>query len=260
MISPVCRLMALAIFTALAFAKTLENEPPTNPPIEKRAYFEDSYKIFLRKRNAHACMMSIVFIVLFPLGAIAQHLPLKGMRVTSRVHAPIQLLGLAMMIGAMGLGIDIAKNDLNYFTPVKAHVAIGLLVTCTVIVVQPAMGILQHRQFKRTGGRSVFAYVHRWTGRVVICLGWINSGLGFQLVGIPPVKTHSLVRNFVIMGVLGGAWFLLVGTDGLREHVWHKNRLSSYCLGWSRGFRLYDGAVNRDTDDRPKEQNNVGTS
>lgn len=245
----------------LALATTLDAEHPTDPaPLEKRAYFQDSYKIFHRKRNAHACIMSIVFIVLFPLGAIAQHLPLKGVRVTSRIHGPIQILGLVMMIGAMGLGIDIAKNDLNFFSPVKAHVVIGLLVTSTIIVVQPAMGILQHRHFKRTGGKSVFSYIHRWTGRVMICLGWINSGLGFQLVGIPPVKTHSLVRNFVLMGVLGGVWFLLMGTDGLRDHVLHKNRLSSYRLGWVRGFRLHGRHMIGNTVDPSKEENTVGRS
>lgn len=202
--------------------------------------------------------MSIVFIVLFPLGAISQHLPLKGVRVTSRIHAPIQILGLAMMIGAMGLGIDIAKNDLNYFShgQIKAHVVIGLLVTSTIIAIQPAMGLLQHGHFKKTGGKSAFAYVHRWTGRVMICLGWINSGLGFQLVGIGQVvKAHSLVRNFVIMGVLGGIWFLLMGTDALRSHFLHKNRLSSYRIQWNRGLRLRrdgvaDGPVGHSKEER----------
>jgi hypothetical protein len=180
-------------------------------------------------------MMSIVFIVLFPLAAISLHLPLKGVvsRVVTRVHAPIQLLGLAMMIGAMGLGIDIAKNDLNYFAAgvsTKAHVVIGLLTTSTIILFQPALGLLQHLHFRRTGQKSVFAHVHRWLGRTTICLGWINSGLGFALVGIPPVKTHSLVRNFLLMGILGGTWFVLMGVDGYRSHVAHKQRLSSYAL------------------------------
>ncbi|KIW59554.1 hypothetical protein PV05_03997 [Exophiala xenobiotica] len=250
--------MALAIFTTLTIAATLEPESQPDHALDKRAYFQDSYKIFHRKRNAHACIMSIVFIVLFPLGAISQHLPLKGVRVTSRIHAPIQILGLAMMIGAMGLGIDIAKNDLNYFShgQIKAHVVIGLLVTSTIIAIQPAMGLLQHGHFKKTGGKSAFAYVHRWTGRVMICLGWINSGLGFQLVGIGQVvKAHSLVRNFVIMGVLGGIWFLLMGTDALRSHFLHKNRLSSYRIQWNRGLRLRrdgvaDGPVGHSKEER----------
>ncbi|KAK5230301.1 hypothetical protein LTR47_007717 [Exophiala xenobiotica] len=259
--------MALAIFTSMAIATTLEPgsdaQPAGDHAFDKRAYFQDSYKIFHRKRNAHACIMSIVFIVLFPLGAISQHLPLKGVRVTSRIHAPIQILGLAMMIGAMGLGIDMAKNDLNYFSSahgshVPAHVVIGLLVTSSIIVIQPAMGMLQHRHFKKTGEKSVFAYVHRWTGRVMIVLGWINSGLGFQLVGIPQVvKAHSLVRNFVLMGVLGGLWLLLMGTDGLRSHFLHRNRLSSYRVQWNRGLRLRkDGVADGSVEPSKEEQTN----
>lgn len=125
---------------------------------------------------------------------------------------PIQLLGLAMMTGAMGLGINIAC-DLHFFTTrsTPAHIIIGLLATSMIIVVQPIMGVLQHRYFRKTGGKSWFGYVHRWNGRVAIVLGMINQVLGFQLVGIGTVvHAHSLVRNFVILGVLGGVWFVLV--------------------------------------------------
>ena len=208
--------------------------------LDKRQAFDDSYQIFLRKRNGHACMMSIVFVVIFPLGAISMHLPLKGLarRVVTRIHAPIQLLGMAMMIGAMGLGIDIARNDLHYISPVHTHVVLGLLVTSLLILIQPALGILQHLYYKKTQKKSVFAYVHRWSGRVLILLGWINSGLGFQLVGLPFVATHTLVRQFVLMGVLGGIWFLLVASDGYRSH-WRKGeKLSAYGIGWRGGVIL----------------------
>jgi hypothetical protein len=186
-------------------------------------------------------MMSIVFIVLFPLGAISLHLPLRGTRVVTRIHAPIQILGLAMMIGAMGLGIDIADVDLNFFaksTSTKAHVVIGLLACCTLILFQPALGILQHLYFKRHGKKSVFAYIHRWIGRVAICLGWINSGLGFQLVPISLVSSGSLARNFTLMGILGLTWFALVGWDGYRKHFVHRDGLGAYRLGWNRGLVL----------------------
>lgn len=208
--------------------------------MQKREVFQDKYNIFIRKRHAHACMMSIVFIVLFPLAAISLHLPLKGVRVISFIHAPIQIIGGAMMIGAMGLGIDIAKNDLNYFGngPVKAHIMIGLLVTSSIILFQPALGLLQHRHFRRTGQKSFYAYIHRCVGRVMICLGWINSGLGFQLMPIQLVPKQSLVRNFVLMGVLGGIWFLLMGIDGIRGYWYKKDRLSSFSIGWDKGFRI----------------------
>jgi len=240
------------VFVALTSATaTMESEQETS--LQKRAFFEDSYKIYIRKRNAHACIMSIVFIVLFPLAAISLHLPLKGVRVVTRIHAPIQILGLVMMIGAMGLGIDIAKNDLNYFSPVKAHVVVGLLATSMIILLQPALGLLQHRYFKKTGRKSVYGYTHRWVGRVAIILGWINSGLGFKLVGMDLVSTSSLVREYVLLGVLGGLWFLLVGVDGFRGYFTKKQKLSSYALRWDHGLK-FDGERSEDDASGPKTE------
>lgn len=193
-----------------------------SPNLLERRHAEP-IQIFNRKRNGHACMMSIVFLVLYPLGAISLHLPLppslKKIRIVPFVHVPIQIIGLAMMIGAMGLGIDIARQ-LDFFSPsvpVPAHVVIGLLATSMIILVQPAMGILQHMHFRKTGRKSIFGYIHRWNGRVAIILGMINQGLGFQLTGIGlVVEPHSLIRNFTILGVLGGIWFALAMWDCFR--------------------------------------------
>ncbi|CZR52529.1 uncharacterized protein PAC_02406 [Phialocephala subalpina] len=210
------------VLTALSFTPTLLLAEQIAEDSSGELVYNDPVKIFYRKRNAHACMMSVVFLVLYPLGAIALHLPLpsflRKIRIVTSVHVPLQILGLAMMIAAMGLGIDIA-NDLHMFSmgTIPAHVVIGLLATCMIIIIQPAMGILQHLHFRKTGGKSVFAYIHRWNGRVAIILGMINQGLGFKLVGIGSVvHAHSLIRNFVILGVFGGIWFVLVMWDWLR--------------------------------------------
>ncbi len=232
--------LIMTLTLLLVIASTMEDLKQDNS-LQKRSFYKDDYKIFTRKRNAHACIMSIVFVVLFPLGAIAQHLPLRGVRVTTRIHLPIQLLGLAMMIGALGLGINIADVDLNYFakkSSTKAHVVIGLLTCCVLILFQPALGLAQHLYFKRAGKKSVFAYIHRWTGRVAICLGWINSGLGFQLVPISLVARSTLVRQFVIMGLLGAIWFGLVWWDGYRHYFAKKDELGAYRIGWQRGVVL----------------------
>jgi uncharacterized membrane protein (DUF485 family) len=204
--------------------------------------FNDTIKVFNRKRNAHACMMSIVFLVLYPLGAISLHLPLPRflgkIRIVPSVHIPIQILGLAMMIAAMGLGIDIAR-ELDFLSgsiPVPTHIVIGLVATSMIILIQPAMGIIQHLHFRKTGRKSIYGYIHRWNGRVAIVLGMINQGLGFQLVGIGTVvHTHSLVRNFVILGVLGGIWFALVIWDCLKVAIRKKKTAADNGEGTKEG-------------------------
>lgn len=214
-------------FTALALVfgpeiiLALKTHDSTENDLQKRDF--DNFTIFNRIRNAHACIMSIVFIVLYPLGAISLHLPieyvpfLKNTYLRQKVtamHVPIQVLGTVMMVGAMGLGLRLG-HDVGYLShPVHAHVVIGLLVVCTILIFQPAMGILQHRHFKKTGGKSVFAYAHRWLGRGAIALGIVNNGLGFQLARTNViVPTRSLVRNFVLMAFLVSIWFALVMFD-----------------------------------------------
>jgi hypothetical protein len=168
--------------------------------------------------------MSIVFIVLFPLGAISIHLPISRIPILRNsylvkkvpaIHMPIQILGTVMMIGGLALGIRIAQ-DLGFFSGrgVAAHMVIGLIVVLTIIVFQPAAGYLQHQYFKRTGGKSKYAYIHRWIGRGAIILGIINNGLGLQLAQ-EDIEVHSKTwtRNFVIAGVLLGVWVGLVLYD-----------------------------------------------
>jgi hypothetical protein len=188
----------------------------------------DTFEVFNRKREAHAYIMLIVFIILYPLGAISIHLPIERipylknsylMNKTMVVHAPIQMIGFVMMICGMALGIRIG-HDVNYLNhPVRAHVVIGLIVVCTIIVFQPITGLLQHRHFKRRGDKSVFAYLHRWIGRGAIVLGMINSGLGFQLA-----KTNVIVSakwyiwSYVILGVFVSIWCGLVLYDEFKMH------------------------------------------
>ncbi|KAF2671347.1 hypothetical protein BT63DRAFT_477849 [Microthyrium microscopicum] len=212
---------------------------PSTYALRKRAdegYGTDSYKVYNRLRNGHACIMSIVFIILYPLGAIAVHLPIDKISFLRNtylrnkipsIHVPIQVLATVMMVGAMALGIRLAQDTDRLSGSVPAHVIIGLVVVAVIVLVQPAMGILQHRHFKRTGGKSVFAYVHRWVGRLSILLGIINNGLGFQLAMEDNViPTGSIIRNFVIVGVLLLIWVGLAAYDEIRFKHQHEKGVS----------------------------------
>lgn len=133
------------------------------------------------------------------------------------MHVPIQVIGFIMMISGMALGIRIS-HDLRYLNhPIHAHVVIGLIVSCTIIVFQPIMGLLQHRHFKQRGDKSIFAYLHRWIGRGAIVLGIINSGLGFQLAKTNViVSTRWYIWCYVLLGFFMSIWCALVLYDQLK--------------------------------------------
>ncbi|KAL6855632.1 hypothetical protein J3F83DRAFT_470909 [Trichoderma novae-zelandiae] len=217
--------LLLTLASNLVLAQELQNQVEGRDvhTLEPR---HDSYKVWNRERNGHACIMSIVFIVLYPLGAISIRLPidqipyLRNTYLQNKVmamHAPIQLLAFVMMIGGMALGIRVAQFLDYLHDPVRAHVVVGFLAVCTIIVFQPALGVLQHRHFKRTGGKSKFAYVHRWIGRGAIVLGMINTGLGFQLAKKNVIIHKSTyVREYVLLGILVTAWVFFVLYDEFR--------------------------------------------
>jgi len=240
-------LYVLGLASVLAFCPELIlAQVDSTGDLEKRDF--DKLKIFDRKRNAHACIMSVVFIVLYPLGAISVHLPIDRMpflrntylkQKIMAIHAPIQLLGAVMMVGGMALGIRIT-HDLGYFESVDKHIIIGLLVCCVIILVQPILGIIQHQHYKRTGGKGVFAYVHRWVGRCAIVLGMINNGLGFQLASNDIViPTRTYVRNFTLMGVLVAIWLGLILYDQFRVKQGQTANLESEKVG-------FEGRKNQD--------------
>ncbi|KAL2869423.1 cytochrome and DOMON domain-containing protein [Aspergillus lucknowensis] len=149
---------------------------------------------------AHGFIMSIAFVLLFPSFGLITAIPVPGIIV--KAHAPLQILALSLAIAGMGLGIKLGKdNDLLE----EPHPVLGLVVLGLLILFQPAMGLLQHLHFRRTGGKSIFAHGHRWLGRVMIIVGIVNGGLGFRLAGIgnPNTPRSAVIAYSVIGGVLG---------------------------------------------------------
>jgi hypothetical protein len=56
--------------------------------------------------KAHGTLMSITFLLVFPLGAILTRLVKPTKRVW--IHAPVQLLGVALLISGLAIGIRMA--------------------------------------------------------------------------------------------------------------------------------------------------------
>lgn len=151
--------------------------------------------VFNQKRTAHAVMMIIAFVIMFPCFALTiQIFPSSR---TATVHGLLQLLTLIVALVGLGLGVSMAK-ELNLLT--NHHPIIGLVVVSSLTLFQPIMGLLQHRFYRKTRSKGIFAYVHRWFGRTMIVLGIINAGLGLQLARGPK---GAIIAYSVVAGVMG---------------------------------------------------------
>ncbi|KAH1345242.1 hypothetical protein KXV68_003332 [Aspergillus fumigatus] len=167
-----------------------------------------------KKRIAHAVLMIVTFVLLFPL--IALGIPLFPSARTVVIHASLQLCTLALVLAGFGLGISMARS-LNFVG--SYHPIIGIIVVASLVLFQPAMGLVQHWYFRRTGKKSLAAYAHRWLGRTAITLGMINAGLGFRLTGIGTsvAPTGAVIAYGVVAGLVWVGYVLTVSFLSYRK-------------------------------------------
>ena len=152
-----------------------------------------------RKKIAHAVLMTVVFVALFPFAAISLHIFPSSSIVL--VHAIFQLLNLVIAIAGFAVGVSMS---LQMHLMRHHHPVIGIIVVGSLVLFQPALGLLQHHHFRKTGGKGIFAYLHRWLGRSMMILGVINFGLGFQLTGWrdPFAPRGAVITCSVVSGVV----------------------------------------------------------
>ncbi|KAJ5109667.1 hypothetical protein N7532_002312 [Penicillium argentinense] len=167
-------------------------------------------------RIAHAVIMIVAFAILFPSFALLLHVVPSSMIV--QVHAFLQLFTLCLAIAGMGIGISMAQklHEVEEYHPI-----IGIVTVSLLVLFQPVMGYLQHRHFLKMGEKGVFAYAHRWLGRILLALGVINGGLGFRLAGVgsKDAPTGAVVAYSVVVGVVAVvylAYIVFVSGKGTR--------------------------------------------
>ncbi|KAJ5261429.1 hypothetical protein N7478_012024 [Penicillium angulare] len=165
-------------------------------------------------RKAHAIIMILVFVILFPSFALMLHIvPYTNI---VNVHAAFQLVTLSLAIAGFGIGISMARS-LDFIQ--RYHPIIGMVTVPCLTLFQPAVGFLQHRYFHKTGGKSVFAYLHRWLGRCLMALGIINAGLGFRMtgIGLSIAPVGAVIAYSVVAGIIGLGYVLIVVLLPLRR-------------------------------------------
>ncbi|OQE34668.1 hypothetical protein PENCOP_c016G00436 [Penicillium coprophilum] len=149
-----------------------------------------------KKKTAHAVLMILAFVVMFPFFALGLHI--FPSRWTVKIHGTFQHLTLAVAIAGLGVGVSMARQIELIDT---YHTILGIIIVASLALFQPAMGMLQHIFFRKTGRKGPFAFMHRWFGRFIMILGIINVGLGFKLAQGPrgAVITTCVVASIIAM-------------------------------------------------------------
>ncbi|KAI0403930.1 iron reductase domain protein [Xylaria palmicola] len=158
--------------------------------------------------SAHGIIMSIVMVILYPLGSIL--MPLFGSWV---LHAVWQFVSFLLMWAAFALGIILSQKIGIGFS--DTHTLLG-----TVVVVlfgfQPIGGYLHHRHYLKYQKRGLVSHAHIWYGRILMVLGIINGGLGLKLAGTRQslIIAYAVVAAVIFTAYIGGA---LVGAARRRR-------------------------------------------
>jgi hypothetical protein len=159
-------------------------------------------------RRAHGTIMAVTFVLIFPLAALTLYLPFA--KRVLLVHAPLQVIGMILMLAGLGTGVVLGQriDELDEY-----HMVIGYIVVACLILFQPVLGVAQHIYFRRNQSRSSMGLAHQTLGRVMILLGIINGGLGFHItgpVGSTYVPRGAVIAYGVIAGFVGIAYIAIV--------------------------------------------------
>lgn len=172
---------------------------------------------------AHGIVMAITFVIMYPLGSIL--MPLLG---KWAIHAAFQIVSFILMWVGFGLGVVVAQKTSYVSFPswlivslhpaserkLKANMNQNFTVTHTMfgtaivvlLIVQPVLGFLHHRQYMKTQRRGVISSVHRAYGSILIALGVVNGGLGLQLAG----ASSSLITAYAVVSAIVAVIYVAV--------------------------------------------------
>ena len=152
--------------------------------------------------HIHGLVMSIVFVLLLPLGSLLLRVwhKIKG-------HIIVQCLALVLFCMAFAGGCVVSQqyNKSKHFN--SAHQVIGILLLLALFT-QLALGITHHRIYKKEQRKTMMGKIHRFLGPAIIFFGLINGGIGFSFGGsfyLLPNRSQKLTQHLV-----SGATFLAI--------------------------------------------------
>lgn len=173
------------------------------------------YDRLTKIRTIHGSIMAVTFVVLFPTFASLLHLLLPSKPVV-KIHASLQAMSAILAIVGFGLGVY-----LNSQITIKGkhHQAIGAIVIILLVIVRPILGIRHHMLFRRTQRKTLLGYAHRWQGRIMLSLGVVNGGIGYNLSRTGPSggPRGVLVGYGVVAGIVYVCYFGMLAFKAFKQ-------------------------------------------
>ncbi|KAF2708854.1 iron reductase domain protein [Pleomassaria siparia CBS 279.74] len=165
-----------------------------------------------KRLTAHGILAALAFVVLFPSGAIA--IRLASFKSVVALHAAFQIFTYLVYTAAFGIGITLAK-DLKVLD--SRHPIIGIVVFA-LLFIQPFLGFIHHSLFKKYQTRTFVSHAHIWLGRIVLVLGIINGGLGFELAEQMHMASKSGKTAYIVLAAIFGAvWIVAIVVGEMRR-------------------------------------------
>ncbi|RDW89636.1 hypothetical protein BP6252_01668 [Coleophoma cylindrospora] len=136
----------------------------------------DAVATYQKVLMAHAIMMPVAFVLMYPIGGmIIRLLHFGGVW---KLHAGWMILTLGLTIAGFGTGVYLADTSKRISA---SHAVLGIIVV-VALCAQPISGWLHHSIFVKYGqSPNKFTFPHMVWGRIWISIGIINGGLGLKL-------------------------------------------------------------------------------
>ncbi|CEI67553.1 hypothetical protein FVEN_g5648 [Fusarium venenatum] len=193
--SPIASALALAILVWPVLSSTQSSPGSSNGALVERGNGDNKTGT---TGTIHGVIMSIVFLLGFPIGSLLMPLVRKWL-----IHASWQIIVFIGMCAGFGIGKIAADRSGDWIS--DPHVALGTFV-CVLMVVQPILGWIHHRNYVKFQQRTKVSYGHIWFGRALMFIGIINGGTGLQLSGASsgPIIAYSVIGAIVFSIYTGG--------------------------------------------------------
>lgn len=186
----------------------------TSPSIEELLRTQEQIDTLIK---VHAVMMTLAFLIIFPLGASLVRFFLHLQHVF-KWHRPLQVTGFLTVLAAFGciLAALAKSSSLNNDAPIvySTHAIVGFVLV-SALVLQVIVGVFIFTKYDPARTRQaaivrIPTWVHRCWGYAILITGLVQVYLGMKLYGLWPTGKE-------VVWYLYYAWVvvLVVGVFGI---------------------------------------------